>query len=581
MQWDVKFWVKENRLKLRLCDFCHLSVKKSLVVLPLILSRSTEQATLQIMRYLIPLFILLAISSSSLAQSSFPYEVQLTPKFVQGMPGLHSFAFAQHNGYWIFIGGRRDGLHARQPFNAFPASSNNNEILLVNPETNELWTTSVTGLPSNLSEQLQCTNMNFHQDGDFLYLVGGYAYAASADDHITFPLLTQINLDFLVSEVQSGSITAAPFEQIEDDFFAVTGGHLSKLGDSFYIVGGHRFDGRYNPMGMPTYTQSYTNALRVFTLSNDGALSYEEGASVIDPVHLHRRDYNLLSEIRPDGTNGLMISSGVFQPNADLPFLYPVLIDEDGIQAETSFNQYLSNYHSAAASLLNEDDNAMHHLFFGGMSQFYYENGVLMQDDLVPFVKTISRVEHDAEGNFEEFLMNTEMPNLKGSSAEFIPMLNDQLAENGVIRFNETSADTMLIGHIYGGILSQENHAFQFNNTQVTSADPSIYEVRLVRNTETSVESLPGQNDFTFEAFFEVDSQRIRLVYGLEQERDVHFYLTSSNGQLIQDGKIDGLQGQNEEFIRLQSSLASGIYMITVSLDNVFFDVQQVFLSER
>jgi hypothetical protein len=29
----------------------------------------------------------------------------------------------------------------------------------------------------------------------------------------------------------------------------------------------------------------------------------------------------------------------------------------------------------------------MHNLFFGGISQYYYNNGTLIQDDTVPFVK--------------------------------------------------------------------------------------------------------------------------------------------------------------------------------------------------
>lgn len=55
----------------------------------------------------------------SQAQSSFPFDVVLTPINVTGLPGLHSYAFAQHNGKWLIIGGRKDGIHARQPFNAF------------------------------------------------------------------------------------------------------------------------------------------------------------------------------------------------------------------------------------------------------------------------------------------------------------------------------------------------------------------------------------------------------------------------------------------------------------------------------
>ena len=115
--------------------------------------------------------------------------------------------------------------------------------------------------------------------------------------------------------------------------FAVTGGHLGKIGNTFYLIGGHRFDGRYNPMGHPTYTQTYVDGIRKFTINNSGSqLSYANYTSITDEVHLHRRDYNLLPQIFPDGTEGYTLSSGVFQPTIDLPFLYPVDITASGYQ---------------------------------------------------------------------------------------------------------------------------------------------------------------------------------------------------------------------------------------------------------
>ncbi|MDA0729241.1 MAG: hypothetical protein O3C18_06080 [Bacteroidetes bacterium] len=54
---------------------------------------------------------------------SFPFSVEVTAVDLPDMPGVHSFAQAQHEGKWLILGGRLDGLHARQPFNAFPAAS--------------------------------------------------------------------------------------------------------------------------------------------------------------------------------------------------------------------------------------------------------------------------------------------------------------------------------------------------------------------------------------------------------------------------------------------------------------------------
>ena len=132
-------------------------------------------------KYFIVIF--LASIQSLIAQTTFDYNVVLNPVSVSGLPGLHSYAFGQHNGKWLIIGGRKDGVHARQPFNSFPGAQNNTDISVVDIATQQSWSASVNSLPVGIKEQLQSTNMNFYQDGDALFIIGGYAYAASADDH--------------------------------------------------------------------------------------------------------------------------------------------------------------------------------------------------------------------------------------------------------------------------------------------------------------------------------------------------------------------------------------------------------------
>src|SRR5574343_194700 len=88
-------------------------------------------------------------------QIPFNYDVQIVSKTVPNFPGVHSFAHGQANGKWVIIGGRRDGLHARQPFNAFPETSNNTDIFVIDPVTEQLWTASLNGLPTSIKEQLQ------------------------------------------------------------------------------------------------------------------------------------------------------------------------------------------------------------------------------------------------------------------------------------------------------------------------------------------------------------------------------------------------------------------------------------------
>lgn len=522
--------------------------------------------------------LLCFLTYAATAQTPFPYKVELTDITIPTLTGLHSYAFAQHDGKWLILGGRKDGLHARQPFNSFPQAQNNTNIYVVDADSKQFWIASVNGLPTGLLEQLQSTNMVFHQDGDTLFIIGGYAFAPSANDHITFPNLTSVQVSSLISDIISGAAIQNNFKQITDTLFAVTGGHLSKIGNTFYLVGGHRFDGRYNPMGNPTYSQTYTNQIRKFTLNNSGSqLSYSNLSVITDQIHLRRRDYNLLPQIFPDGSHGLTISSGVFQPGADLPFLYPVDISENGFVPVTGFNQYLSNYHSAFACLYDSASHEMHTLFFGGMSQFYYQNGVMVTDTRVPFVKTISRLTRDQNGDFHEFLMDQEMPGFEGSSAEFLINTALPLVHSEIINLHQLPQDTILLGHIFGGILSPLQNPFSSNQTSLTSASNKIYAISLIRDVSAKVETIDGSNPFRVKVFPNPVGDELSISFNLDKIVSVDYYLTNATGRIISQGSLTGLiTGENLKSIRLPDTSPGELILLNVVSDNRFYTLTKL-----
>ncbi|MFN2262312.1 MAG: T9SS type A sorting domain-containing protein [Psychroflexus sp.] len=523
--------------------------------------------------------LLLIVSLNAQSQSNFNYELSLVPVSVTNLPGLHSYAYAQHQGKWLIIGGRKDGLHARQPFNAFPASQNNTDIYVGDVQNNQVWSASVNSLPTGIKEQLQSTNMNFYQDGDTLYIIGGYGFSASANDHITYPYLTSVDVIGLMNAIENSQPITSYFKQIEDNIFAVSGGHLKKLNGQFYLVGGHRFDGRYNPMGNPTYTQAYTNQIRIFSIDNSGTqLSYNNYSAITDAVHLRRRDYNLLPQIFPNGEQGLTISSGVFQINADLPFLYPVDITASGHNPITTFNQYLSNYHSPVLCMYDSTANNMHSIFFGGMSQYYYQNGNLIQDDLVPFVKTISRVTREANGNLTEYQMPIEMPNLKGASAEFIPNLDLPHYSNKVFKANEITQTTFMVGHIYGGISSPTLNPFANNQTNTTSADNTIYEVWLTAIPLSINEfEIDGKNPYNATVSPNPFNNSFSVKFDANQPIKASYFISNSLGQIVKKTSNENFNnGENIINIELEPKLSSGQYFITFVFDNKFYVTKKI-----
>ncbi len=525
------------------------------------------------MKYLQIIFLSTLLSYNAYAQDMFNYSLKMEAISITGLPGLHSYALAQHDNKWLIIGGRKDGMHARTPFTSFPDAENNTDIYVIDVIGKQFWSASMNSLPTGIFEQLQSTNMNFTQHGDTLYIIGGYGYSTSVDDHVTYDKLTSIQVSSLIDAIINQETIEPYFKQIADDIFAVAGGQMGEIDNTFYLVGGQRFDGLYNPMGNPTYTQTYTNQIRKFTIDNtEDQLSYNNYSASTDPVHLRRRDYNLLYQIFPDGEEGFTISSGVFQENVDLPFLYPVDITSEGYDPVSGFNQYLSHYHSAKTFLYDSISNSMHSLFFGGMSQYYYQDGILIQDVNVPFVNTISRLTRSADGTLKEYQLPEEMPGLHGSSAEFILNVNLPHCHSEIIKLSEIQSDTILIGHIYGGIDSPSLNPFTDNVTETTSANNSIYSVVLLKGDFNSSEQIKGSNPFSLKISPNPFESEFRIFIPIEQTAEIYYYLTSASGQLISKGEIEkNYTGPVHYVINVEPDIPAQALLLTLVIDNKYF----------
>lgn len=70
---------------------------------------------------------------SNVKSQSTPFNIYIEPMNIIGLGGLQAFAFGQHNGKWLIVGGRLDGLHRRQPFAAFDVAGNNNQLIVIDP----------------------------------------------------------------------------------------------------------------------------------------------------------------------------------------------------------------------------------------------------------------------------------------------------------------------------------------------------------------------------------------------------------------------------------------------------------------
>jgi hypothetical protein len=484
---------------------------------------------------LILLLSFMAVASVFHGQNS-SFALDLEPMEIPGLGGLQAYAFGIHEGKWLVVGGRLDGLHRRQPFASFNAAGNNNRLIVVDPVSSMQWSLPLTSLSESISDQLSSTNMEFHQDGEYLYIAGGYGISSSTGSKITFPSLISIHLPSVIDNVINEGLLAPHIIQVMDEQMAVTGGHLKKIANEFYLIGGNRFDGNYNPMGNPTYTQVYVNGARKFLIQNDGInLDIIHQGVIDDEVNLHRRDYNAVPQIMPDGTEAITVFSGVFQPNVDLPYLNSVTISSEGIDVTNPFQQYYNHYHCAVLPLYSAQNQEMHSVFFGGIAQYYDSLGVLVQDNNVPFVKTIARVTRSSNGEMQEFIMPLQMPGYLGASAEFIPLEEMPSYNNDVIKLDEIANDTTLVGYIYGGINSTAKNIFFTNTGAESTASSVVFKVKLIKQSLTEVDQLNTEhlNNFDLIVLPNPYSRGLKLEFSLNVSGPVDLLLIDMNGKTL------------------------------------------------
>lgn len=523
------------------------------------------------MNYLLLLFIAFALKSN--AQIA-PFQIAIEPMNISNLGGLQSYAFGQHDGKWLIIGGRLDGLHRRQPFAAFNVAGHNNQLIVVDPISEQKWTAPLTSLSVGLQEQLSSTNMQFYQVGNYLYLTGGYGYSATANDHTTYSNLTAVDVPATINAIITNASFVPNFRQITDAQFQVTGGRLEKIHNTFYLVGGQKFKGRYNPMGPnngPGFIQEYTDQIRKFNLIDDGTtITINHLPSITDSDELHRRDYNVTAQIMPNGDEGITAFSGVFQKTANLPFLNCVNIDSVGYTVNNVFEQYYNHYHCGHFPIYSATANEMHTLFFGGIAQYYDSAGILVQDNEVPFVKTIARVTRDASGIMSEYKLPVEMPALLGAGSEFIPIENLPRYNNGVFKLDDFVDDTTLVGYIYGGISSTAANIFFTNTGTESSASSQIFKVYVIKNSPLGVHELNTQSVGTLQVkvYPNPNDGNFVVKFNLKNSSNVKIIIHDASGKLIENTVLDNLQiGENTYSKKIKNLINGGIYYITIETD--------------
>jgi len=517
------------------------------------------------------IFLVAFVLFSFFADAQEQFTVSVSPSLITAVPGLHSGAFAEWNGKWIFIGGRIDGLHIFQAGQAFGVASRNDSVFVVDPANNLYSAASLSTLPHSMYEAIVSTNMEYYRDDSTLYMIGGYGRNDSMSTKITFRSLTAVNLNSLINAVESSTSINTSFRQIIDTNLAIAGGHLEKIDSTYYLVFGHRFDGVYDQtVGSVLFVQQYSNQVRKFTISDDGTnLSVNNFQTITDTNNFHRRDYNLVPQIYPTGDYGFTAFGGVFQKFANLPFLSPIDIYADSAHVNYSFNQNLDQYETAAMPVFDSTNNFMHTIFFGGMSLYTYDTTThaLVQDTLIPFVKTISKVSRDGSGNLTEYSLPVEMPSLLGTNAHFIPDYSNSLYHNSIINLNPLSGNTH-VGWIVGGIESDLPNVSILDPESMSRPNGTVYDV-YINKTPNSVNELQVKNTINDLSVYPNPSHGIfNIQFTLFEKAKTEVIVCDASGKKITTVFEGTMQAGSSKFVWNGARVKPGTYFCRVKADN-------------
>lgn len=525
------------------------------------------------MKLLVHLVFVL-FSQSVLAQTVFPYTVHLEEYTIDQLPALHSFSTARCGGKWLFIGGRTDGIHERMPMNAFPSFHNNTMMYVVDPGIKKVWQKSVQDLPVPLREHLQSGNPNYVQVEDTLYIAGGYAYSRSANGHITFPYLTTIQISKLITAIQEQRDISDCFKQVHDTMFAVTGGQMAYMNRRFYLIGGHRFDGVYNPEGQPSFMQRYTNHIRSMVIQNNrNQITVSDHRTLYDAMHLHRRDYNLIPYVTDDGQILYTISGGVFQYDVNKSFSYPVDIMHDSYKPYIAFNQYLNLYHSAHVACYDEITRQSHVLFFGGIGTAYPNNQKMLRDSMLPFVNSVSLLSRLSDTLFQERLLDVQLPDYLGTSSVFIHHEEVPRYTSDMIMLSHNTKDTMLIGYLYGGIRSKTKHPFFENESrQQTGASNRLFRVYLIQSDTAAQTIMDGSNPYLARTRLLQNGNKKQIELQAQRAGIIRYYGVNEKEEIIFFGQRQ-LKKSRQHRVSLRSFTQGtpGIHKLYLVFDDLFF----------
>ena len=126
-------------------------------------------------------------------------------------------------------------------------------------------------------------------------------------------------------------------------------------------------------------------------------------------------------------------------------------------------------------------------------------------------------------------------------------------------------------------IQSSSTSAFTNNQVNLTSADPTVYEVKLVYNPTLNVDIIDGKNPFSFTVYPNpAENDTIQVNFSIPYQADLEYMLSNLDGKIISEGTIeDFMIGNNKMNFSLEDANTK-VVLLTFVFDHKFYSSKKI-----
>ena len=405
-----------------------------------------------------------------IAQEDFQIEIEAID--IYGLPSLHSYAHAQWDNKWLILGG--------QTSEDWEFSHANLEIYVVDPIENKIWTMPSEYLYGQVKsiEQLTSCFSQFYQEGNQLYMLGGYGYSSEIEGYYAFPHLTILNVQEVISHIiaKEYEIAATYFTQIEDDRFSVMDGLLTKIEHTFYLIGGIEFYGFFDEEN-PSYTKMPRKEILSFQIHKEKGNQYsiESIGSIDYTAEFEELFSTSVPQIYKNEKEGFSIISNEDVDGEEYTSWMDIF--KVGYAKSWKRDKKIPHYHSTIIPLYDNKEKVMHTLFLNGCSDFSWS-----EDEVYDTIAGIDSLFIFSQSE-KTIIMKEKaiMPYTSyGKDAQFIANDNIPQYRNGVIKLHKLPKGKTQIGFIFGGS-STANPMINNDGSLIAISSSQLFKVSIIK----------------------------------------------------------------------------------------------------